>query len=320
MKRFIIPLLLIALTACSKDGERSPEQEGSGTRGGGDACEIDYRSHLISAFHWLTSQEGQSTMTSPEKAKIASLPKDFTDRIAVSCSTDPIVLDGIRKTALSESLADGRYTTRVDPNLWFTAPSATRRGLAAHEVLILLGIEQTGDYHISAFLKDLDIFATVEKLECRKTIWENHEFLLELQGSNFENFAEIRYSAVVTFKVGSLAKTTRLELSKSLSCMFSDTQDYLFTCYEQLRSGVGGSHPALEIVNSGMGIELRMYWENLREPSIDLAGAQRALSEYAPISIGRMVPGALSIALGSASFEYALDDPRATRCQLLKRD
>lgn len=139
---------------------------GEHTGGGGDLCEIDYRSHSVLALDWLR-KVGFGILAMEEFHRLAPLlsvdpERSHTiDRYLIlsplrfsgSCMSTPLLLNGVEKSAVTEVVGrvgtkDFKFRTKVNRGLWWRASSAAKVTLACHEILVMAGIEKTGDYHI----------------------------------------------------------------------------------------------------------------------------------------------------------------------------
>jgi hypothetical protein len=311
--------LLLALAfsvfACSHKDHSDPS--GSGTRGGGDVCEIDYRAQLANALVWLKSRAPEN-LDPKDYERIRSIPMELSTMVSVHCSVEPIFVGDVRKTAYTEQTGISTFSTRIDPNMWFAAASSVRGGLATHEVLVMFGIEKTGDYHLSDTYLGTDISAVVGTFECRKVIWEKNEFILSLVAHDTEDYSEMAYTLSLTFNLGSSkgvpAHTNRLVVASDLNCEFSELDQNLFSCFQNHSSG-GAFELVAEMADAGMVRELRVFWSALENPPMLLEEARAKVHDYKRIELDRPMEGAIVIPLGNSTLGLPLDEPGATRCK-----
>lgn len=317
MKNLILVLAaVLAIFGCSRDDHSDPS--GSGTRGGGDVCEIDFNAQLGKALIWLKSRPKDLMDFKPgDYEKIQAIPTFLTDHVKVFCVTEPIVDAGIRKTAYTTQLGPQEWRTNIDPNMWFAAESNVRGGLTIHEVLVMYGIEKTGDYHLSDTYDGTDLTPIVGSLVCKKTIWQDNQFTLNLDARNLDDLSLLAYTMVVTLKVGGNKlgpeHINRLFVADDLSCEFSERDQNLFSCYQ--RHQTGAVELVAEMVDSGMGRELRIFWDAIENPVMKAEEARAKTAEYLIYQLVKPIRGAVVIPLGNSTLGLPLDDPRATRCK-----
>src|SRR5690606_26965050 len=116
MNRVILAIFLgLSLAGCSRNAGNT-DDEGAGTRGGGDACELDYHAQLNTAFVWLKT-DGIKGLTDEQKRTVGALTQKALDEIEVHCAEENLVIDRQPKTAVT-SAAEGKTLTRIDSRRW----------------------------------------------------------------------------------------------------------------------------------------------------------------------------------------------------------
>lgn len=313
MNRIILALLLTLTTACGRQNTGTTDEEGTGTRGGGDVCELDYSAHLQNAKIWLT-ESGQQWLSQDEKTKVAPLNQAWLKSVQIECLTEKIVVNGIPKTAYSQSLRSGGFHTQIDANRWFgTNSHSDRTATAIHEILVMLGLEFTADYHISRNYSGDDAYILPQSIACSKSISKTHTLALSIVAHNDER-GFIRYTATLNLT----GAPGPVVISEMLNCDFAENQMLLVTCYEPKGENTGQNEIALEIVNSAGGQELRVHWDNLATPKATVAAATKAMNFFSPFSGTPRVDEIFSFNLVTTGIDRPLDEVGSARCTVIE--
>jgi hypothetical protein len=133
VKTFFLVLSVVVLAGCGAPPVKGHES------GGGDVCEIVYRKIL---------EEVQSSGFLAPLGKNALKHSHITRlaKLQIKCGDQPLELDGSLKTAITYI---DENKTEVNFNRWKASPEDVKKALVVHETFVLLGMEKTGDYHLS---------------------------------------------------------------------------------------------------------------------------------------------------------------------------
>lgn len=263
---FHLVLLSVLLLAGCSSGKT--EDEGSGTRGGGDACEVDVHHHLGAGYDWIADW-GVTKMRPDELERFKSFSRDALDKALVKCSDDPITLDGLRKSAFSQQLKDGSFTVQIDERQWFTSKAISRTALAVHEVLVMMGIEQTNDYHLSMKYSGGQFLPSwVDEVYCMNFAPNQGLILKVTKDRDYrpQPFTQEPFGASLNLVVQ--AETVlSADLGKKLECYFDILNELNFTCVQTVEGQALGKL-ALEFNTLPEGFLFKIYWENLDTASL----------------------------------------------------
>lgn len=265
MKRPLLYILFIMgapwlFTACSPEqpylqggsgaGGGSGEEVltgGDETRGGGDGCEMSFKHHLGEALAWLSTQEKHM---SPEdwaktEAALFSGPADAlqTGQIACECVDQPIIIDGIAKTAGSKKISPPKasslphFHSKIQQSRWFQQPLRIRTALACHEALVMAGVEKTGkdDFCRRLLKSDADI-TPISQLECSRNLnaWD----LLKITATSLDGNYQGRIQMRLELRSRRVKPMTWTELAeKAPDYTFAETLSPI--CWFQTEGGLG---------------------------------------------------------------------------------
>lgn len=264
MKKLLVVLGLTLLTfGCS----RSNDEEGSGTRGGGGACEVDVHRQLTAAYDWIANT-GIGFLEKSAADKVRAFSRESLQDVDVTCSTERIEIAGVRKTAYSEEISPGKFKMRVDENQWFASKAAARTGVAVHEIFVMLGVERTGYYKLSAYYGEtFDLVSLVNDVECYRNDFNGGTLrLMVSQNTNISGSPWANESFAIALQVSRSAVTLfDAPLHNNLNCFFEDQNGLNFSCYRASQAGSTDVRLALETVNSADGLLLNIYWENFAD-------------------------------------------------------
>ena len=119
--------------------------QGTGTRGGGEGCDQDFKSFVQDAAEWLKIEAPQIR----EKIDLKAFKTDLLDR-SVNCIDGPVALDDLTRAAVSDRAS---RVINVSFPRWDTYSDLRKARIVLHEGLVLQGIEKTEDYHISGEMR-----------------------------------------------------------------------------------------------------------------------------------------------------------------------
>jgi hypothetical protein len=138
LKKSLLFIVLIAFVSCKKSASSGGV---TGVGGGGDLCELEYKGLIPAGYDWLNKELKESV-----PATAGSYLSEMK-RAKVHCVDEDLVVNGVPKTAISDLKT---HQIKVNLKRWQSANRVAKKALVVHEGLVLIDVEQTDDYHISA--------------------------------------------------------------------------------------------------------------------------------------------------------------------------
>jgi hypothetical protein len=287
-----------------------------GTRGGGDFCEREFKTHLILALQWLRGDDhwsiGHGLLSNEEREKASAVllktgvngQLTFPNSVEIECVNHDLEIAQKKKSAISEKIDETHFKTLVQAELWASSadrPTA-RTGIALHEILVMAAIEATDDYHISQNLIDYGRLP-LRRLSCSSEydIWTQH-FTLSLESAADKSGY---YIGKLVFDIRDdkyhARPTDHLEFvfSHQLLCHFSEKEPRIFSCFE---NHDGRTISVIESVFTVDGQRLDIAWNKLLSPVVKYGDLMKTLIAHGMVS-GRFggEPGTFSFLFGESS-------------------